>query len=425
MIQPLKSSKITWLLYWVDLEEPIPSVDGFFLPTLVIVCDASGIPLAPPEVMEELDQARVENFLLKLFDSATPPERLTVCASEDWEEDAWKSFAQEQSIEIRFQRFDKQGPEELRALARSVVLRFTRQPADAVSPAEVSLGLVRTALRTRSRNKKLLLLRKAVERDPDCSFARVELADLDFHQGNWKACLSAYEEVISREYHRTGDKSAQWWTDRSTRPYLRALYGRGMTLWHQGRHLESAAQFEALLALSPLDNQGVRFYIPLLYLLAEENEEALQWFERYEKRYAGDYPEPSFLFGWAFSLSLNGRETEARLKYREAVLRNIYIAPMLIEETEPPRMIWLPNDRAEPSYAAEFIDSYAVLWDREAGALRILREVWHEMLPHVQKLILHREEMLDFQDQRFDPGYKEKWQKHVAEEERISDPKNL
>jgi len=425
MIQPLKSSKVTWLVYWVDLDDPIPSPDGFFLPTLIIVCDSSGIPLAAPEVMEELDQARVENFLLKLFDSEGPPERLTICASEDWEEDAWRSFAQDQSIDIRFQRFDKQGPEELRTLARSVVLRFTRQPADAVSPTDVAAGLLRTALRVRSRTKKLSLLRKAIERDADFSPARIELADLDFHQGNWKICLAAYEDIISREYHRHSDTSTQWWTDRASRPYLRALYGRGMTLWHQGHHLDAATQFEALLSLCPADNQGVRFYIPLLYLLAEENDEALQWFDRYEARYTGDYPEPSFLFGWAYCLSLNGKENEARLKYREAVLRNIYIAPMLIEEPEPPRQIWLPNDRAEPSYAIEFIDSYAVLWDREAGTLRILREVWHEMLSHVQNLVAHRENMLDFQDQRFDPGYKEKWLKLVAEEERISNPKNL
>ena len=125
-------------------------------------------------------------------------------------------------------------------------------------------------------------------------------------------------------------------------------------------------QFEALLSLNPRDNQGVRFFIPLLHLLDENTEAAVAVFRAlYAQRYPDDYPEPSFLFGWALCLTLEGDESAARERYREAILRNIYIAPMLLEETEPPRGLWQPNDRAEPNYAAEFIDSYAVLWDRE------------------------------------------------------------
>jgi hypothetical protein len=104
------------------------------------------------------------------------------------------------------------------------------------------------------------------------------------------------------------------------------------------------------------------------------------------------------------------------------MLRNIHIAPMLLETPEPPKNLWFPNDRAEPTYAVDFIQSYAVLWDREPGALRLLREVWLEIQPRIQKIIRQREMMLDLQDQRYDPDFKTKWQNLANDEEKLTTP---
>lgn len=423
MIQPLKSSKTNWLVSWIDLEEPVPSGTDFFLPTLLIVSDANGAPLGSPEVLEELDQLRVENYLIKLFEKLGTPDRLTVSMSEDWDDDAWKAFSQEQHVEIRFQKFDNREPEEIRALARTIVLKYARKETAAPLSTDVARGLVNTAMRIRSPRKKMALLRTALARDADCASARIELADAEFQHGNWKASLAAYDELVTREIPRWKDKRPNWWIDRETRPLLRALYGRAMTLWHQGRHADSAGQFEALLKLSPKDFQGARFFIPLLHLLSEDFEAAQIAFEQYAETYPGDYSEPSFTFGWALSLTLEGRETEALAKYREGMLKNVYIAPMLLEDPEPPRGgQWFPNDRAEPAYAGEFIDSYAILWDREPAALRLLREAWQEAIPRVEKIVALREQMADFQDQRYEPDYKKMWQQFVEEDDRLTTP---
>jgi hypothetical protein len=79
--------------------------------------------------------------------------------------------------------------------------------------------------------------------------------------------------------------------------------------------------------------------------------------------------------------------------------------------------MWFPNDRAEPNYAAEFVESYAVLWDKEPGALRLLREVFNELLPRIEAIVAHRELMTDFQDQRYEPDYKEAWQALVLKDD--------
>jgi hypothetical protein len=94
-----------------------------------------------------------------------------------------------------------------------------------------------------------------------------------------------------------------WWKDQATRPYLRAIYGRAMTDWHLGRFIESVTALEDLLSCNPTDNQGVRFFIPMLHLLAEAPDKAAKFFARYEAEYQNDFKEPSFIFGWALSCS--------------------------------------------------------------------------------------------------------------------------
>lgn len=420
MIQPLKSSRTTWTLHWLDLEEPVPAGGDFILPTLLIICDASGIPVSSPTLLEELDQNRVENLLLRLFETLGPPDRLQVAASEDWDQESWRAFSEEQNVEIRFHRPTDSGPEDMKALALSVVQRFPQKGKPPIGNQEVAQGLLRSALRVRSPRKKEIILRMALQKDPELARAKIELADAEFQKGNWKACMKLYEEVISAGRRQWKSRKTAWWENRETRPYLRALYGRAMTLWHRGRHSETAEQLQELLDLNPRDNQGVRFFIPLLHLLAEDLEAASASFRAYEKNYPGDYPEPSLLFGWALCRSLEGDESGARTKYREGILKNIYIAPLLLEEPHPPRALWLPNDRSEPNYAAEFADSYAILWDRESGALRILREVWQDMQSEIAAVVAHRERMFDFQDQRYEPEFKKLWQELLDQDDRLS-----
>ena len=422
MIQPLKSPKNNWFLYWVDLQEPVPTGGDWFLPTIVIVCDQTGTPVAPPEILEELDQSRIENFLYKTFDAAGQPDRLSISASEDWDGDAWQAFSADCKLDIRFQDQATQSSEDFQALTKTLVMRVAREGDGPTQSRDVAAGLARTALRVRSPSKRAALLKLALEKDADCAAARIELADIEFQSGSWKSCLAAYDEVIARELPKwTGGRSV-WWVDRATRPYLRAIYGKSMTQWHLGRFTSAARSLEELLTLNPADHQGVRFLIPMLHLLAESPERAKVAFERYAEQYPDDYSEPSFLFGWALTYSLEGLEQEAREKYTEGCLKNIYMAPMLLEQEEPPKTLWMPNDRAEPAYASDFIESYAVLWDREAGALRLLRELYEEIQPRIATIIAHRTRMADFQDQRYDPNYKKAWQELVAEDEGLVKP---
>ncbi len=408
-----------WLLYWIELSEPVETPDGFLLPTLLVVGDPRGVPLAPPELLPELDQVRAEIFLSKLIEKFGRPEGLTISSSDDWEEDAWKSFSAEHDVAIRFQKI---GSHEASSIIEVIKSGAGREDSERNSNA-AARGLLRTASGLRSRRRRGDYLRKAVELDPGLSGARIELADLEFGCGKWKNSLAAYEEVFNREmpiWHSKKYEDIQWWENHETRPFLRSIHGMAMTLWHQGKHLDAADEFAKLLEINPTDHQGARFFLPLIFLLADQAEDAAVFFQHYEENYAKDFADPALLFAWGLSLHRQGEEARARAKYQEAMIKNFFIAPMLLEVEEPVVSMWYPTDRAEPAYAEEFIESYATLWDRDPGALRLVREVWNEMIPIVEPLIAHRIKMLDFQDQRYDPGYRKKWEVFIQEEEKLT-----
>lgn len=420
MIQALKTPRRTWFLHWVDLEEPVRSPGGWILPTIVAVMDASGQPLAPPEIMEEPDQVRIENFLYRLFDERGVPNQLVIPVNPEWDNEAWTSFSADARVPIRFRQGASPAPQDLAPISKM----FAAEPGAATeaSPVEVVASLLEGTRRLRSTSKREQVLRAVLERDPSCSEARAGIGDIEFQRGDWKQCAEAYRIVLDQDLKRLSVPGTVWWVDHSTRPCLRALHGLGMTEWHLGRHASAADHFSHLLSLNPQDNQGVRFLIPLLHLLAEAPERAASFFESYERDYPKDFKEPSFLFAWAFTHAVADEEPEARARYTEGILRNIYIAPMLLEAAEPPRDIWLPGDRAEPAYAAEFVQSYAVVWDREPGPLRILREAWNAAQPRIAEIVAHRERMLDFQDQHYEPDFKRLWQELLDEEERLTTP---
>lgn len=414
MIQSLPTRRSEWLLLWVEMDDPFIVPEGdVILPTFLLVTDSRGVPLGAPELVAEVDQGRAEQLLTRLFEQEGRPQRLVVANCEDWETDAWRDFGLEYEVEVRFQDSPAQSHTRLLESAPT-------SPSRGESSDQLSRRLLESAQRIRSPRRREAYLHKCLELHSANAAARVELADMEFSRGEWKKCYDNYREAMENEKGRWEDRSPIWWEDQATRPLLRALYGMGMTLWHQGKHVETAEFFYTILTINPRDHQGVRFYLPMLYLLSELYEEACDFYRKYEQKYTGDFPDPAFHFGWGLVLSLEGEEQRAKEKYRIGILRNNYLAPALLEEAEPTTQVWFPNDRCEPGYAAEFVDSYSVLWDREPGALRWVREAWEECQEEVKAILACRRKILEFQDQRYDPDYKKHWEELVEEESRLS-----
>lgn len=423
MIQPLDSSRNEWRLLWLDLEEPVPRLssqadDSHYLPTCLLVTTAVGKPLCPPEILEELDQTRAEQLLGRLFEEHGTPDRLIVAASSEWDAEAWKNFGADYRLEVDFGSFPTARPEQLSIAGRRIAQRLNG--GTPMPPESIARGLVATARRMKSPLKRAACLRKAIEQDEECVQARIELADSDYQAGSWTKCELGYRDVITREERRWRNEHPDWWEDQETRPYLRALYGRAMTHWHSGRFADTARDLETILGLNPRDNQGVRFLIPMVHLLAEDDSKALASLARYERDYQGDYCEPSLLFARGLALWKTGDEESSSAAYRSGMLKNFHIAPLLLDQPAPPADLWHPNDRAEPAYAQDFIQSYATLWDRDAAALRFVGEIHSSLEGKIAEIVALRRTMHEWQDQRYLRDFKSEWKKFIDLDESLT-----
>jgi tetratricopeptide (TPR) repeat protein len=118
--------------------------------------------------------------------------------------------------------------------------------------------------------------REALRIDPGHADAWVHLGNLCFEEGRVTQALDHYERGQAAAEARTiGDPeryAAPFWLDLDSRPFMRALVGRGLCLWRLGRVDEARQVFDRMMALNPNDNQGVRF-------LLHDLDEGLSWEE--------------------------------------------------------------------------------------------------------------------------------------------------
>jgi hypothetical protein len=93
---------------------------------------------------------------------------------------------------------------------------------------------------------------------------------------------------------------------------------------------------------------------------------------------------------------------------------------MLLDLPSPPADIWHPNDRSEIGSAQDFMQSYAILWDRDPAALRFLRELHAELTLEIEKILALRRTMAEWQDQRYEKDFKAKWKAMTEQDESLT-----
>jgi tetratricopeptide (TPR) repeat protein len=118
--------------------------------------------------------------------------------------------------------------------------------------------------------------REALWIDPGHADAWVHLGNIRFDEGQVLEALAHYERGQAEAEARTiGDPSrypSVFWGDLRSRPFMRALHGRGLCLWRLGQVDEARQVFSWMLELNPNDNQGARF-------LLHDLNEGLSWEE--------------------------------------------------------------------------------------------------------------------------------------------------
>jgi tetratricopeptide (TPR) repeat protein len=241
-------------------------------------------------------------------------------------------------------------------------------PSTAETPLERAQDLMYEAFEARGR-RQLQLIRRALEISPDCADAYVLLAERsssvpeqrDFYERG----VAAGERAIGRE--RLDDPDTSFWGDVATRPYMRARFGLADRLEVLGETDAAADHLRALLRLNPADNQGVRYRLLVMLVVAGRNEEAEVLLKEHD--------EESAL--WLYTgvlLALRRQDRQAaRKRLRAALKANRHVPRYLTGQRA------LPDEM--PDYYTPGADDEAAMctaeldeaWERTPGAVAWLR----------------------------------------------------
>src|SRR6202008_2247211 len=416
MILPLRSTREVWMFDWFDLDVPIQFGSMFILPTCLYIVHRDSRLLLGHEFVRELDQRRVELFLHRIFQERGSPDELLVPDLDEWDEIVWQGLSREYQCQINL--IDVEPTEEGSREAESIESQLSNLIAGSAEnllathgETFVAQGLVKAVHHTRSREKRRALLAKALELSENLPEALVELADLELQDGNVDSAGEKFANAAANSvgFHVPGESSC----------YIRALHGQVLTAWQRGDLAQAIQMGEHLLNSNPIDHPGIRFLIPLLQLLAGQIDESQEYFSWYQKNYPNDIEDPGFQFVWALSLVDRDEEKAAAEKYRRGMIQNLYLAPLLLDIPEPAPDIWQHNDRGDIQYAADFLNSFGLIWERDAAAVRFLREVYTDSNALLEQLIVLRRKMAEFQDHRYEPKHREIWQQLIEQEQAL------
>jgi tetratricopeptide (TPR) repeat protein len=414
MIQPLRATKEIWSLDWFDLDVPIQFGSLFILPTCLYVVHRYSAMLIGHEFVRELDQRRTELLLHRLFQEKGIPDELQIPDFEEWDESVWQNLSREYHCEINLVDIEEDEPTEdnpIQAQISALISGSAKNLLLTSGPGLLAQGLVQAVKHVKSIEKKRALLTKALELAEGIPEALVELADLELQTGNTQSAAEKFSAAaeVAAPFHVPGESSY----------YIRAQHGRVLAAWQSGDLAQAITIAEDTILENPTDHSGIRFLLPLLELLADQTEQAREFFDRYARKFIDDLPDPGLSFAWGLTLFDGDDEKNSALRYRQGIVQNLYIAPLLLDLPEPSPEIWQHNERGDLQYATDFVNSFGVLWERDAAASRFLREVYLAEAPHLQQLISLRQRMADFQDQRYEPKHRELWQNFLDQEKML------
>lgn len=158
------------------------------------------------------------------------------------------------------------------------------------TPAEQARDEVLRATLEKSNKRKLQLIAKALELDPDCIEAYLLKAQESSGQdeiANYRAAVEIgrrrFAEQLDARTKRTDSTTESFfWTDRTTRPFMKALDGLAWALYTARRSDEALAIWRELLELNPNDDQNIKLYLAPALVDAGLLEEAEALFQRFE-----------------------------------------------------------------------------------------------------------------------------------------------
>lgn len=220
--------------------------------------------------------------------------------------------------------------------------------------------------------RALAYARQALDLDPDCVDALMLLSQVASESlaeliDNMRRTVEVAERVLGKEFFE--ENAGYFWGILETRPYMRARSFLAQCLAEAGRRDEAIKHYEALLALNPGDNQGLRYCLMGLYLEAGRLDGTAALFEQFED-------EGSAMFTWARVLErfMAKDEAGAAAALAKARQANPHVEPLLTGKKRMPRDLPGLYGFGDENEAIICVDAIGAAWKRAGGALAWLKK---------------------------------------------------
>lgn len=220
-------------------------------------------------------------------------------------------------------------------------------------------------------NKRRETALRALDISENCADAYVIIAEMErdllkrkilFEKGV-KAGRNYLGENIFKEY------KGKFWGLTRTRPFMRAMDGLAATLWSLGEYEQAGSVYEEILDLNPMDNQGVRYNLLIIYIETRSLNKAEDLIRKYEDDYRAD-----LLYNKALLLFIKtGINVETKRVIRDAFKLNHFIPPMLLGRIRLPelQMYISPGSKEE---AANYTVTSIAAWHKVPNAIQWLQK---------------------------------------------------
>jgi tetratricopeptide (TPR) repeat protein len=207
---------------------------------------------------------------------------------------------------------------------------------------------------------------------------RLERADRDFR----KALRCARQILKNRA------RPNRWWADEKTRPYLRALHGRGLCRFWLMAYDDAAKMFRQLLQLAPSDPLDVRFLLGETYFRMGEVDRAIR-----EWQLVGDDPDALYNLGLAYFY--RGEFMRSVGAFRRAIFENLFLVARITNSaivSDVPSYSGTHYKGLDGEHAAvDYLERCGDLWRGRPLLVRWLRGIYEHDIVHkdVRRHVAH------------------------------------
>jgi len=258
-----------------------------------------------------------------------------------------------------------------REMLQSMERLLSQAGSTGKTKADEAQQLVYDAWEAETAEREHELMCQALEADPANADALLYMLD--------GAGLGAEEEIQTlRDIVAAAEKglgpkmfkedAGAFWGFIKTRPYMRARHRLAVCLRAAGRLDEAMTGYEAMLALNPGDNQGVRYELLPAFLTLERLEPARALLTKYKEA------EYNTVFAWCQVLErlLSGDPASAEQALAAARKQNPHMQVCIKGHRELPRQLpdgYSPGSKEEAICFAEVLRA---TWEKHPAALKWL-----------------------------------------------------